>query len=113
MHNVYSRTLLALSADCASDVSAELFSPRSPRHSLSVALAYPFSVPADHPEPAILVVPTFPNYSDTIAASILSSPAWTFQERALSVRTQHLTNNISFWECKSACIGEDMERSTI
>ncbi|KAJ9644118.1 hypothetical protein H2199_003986 [Coniosporium tulheliwenetii] len=51
----------------------------------------------------------FCHFKKAISTSPLAGRGWAFQERALSARDLHLTSELGHWECKEACIGEDMD----
>jgi heterokaryon incompatibility protein (HET) len=110
MNAVYSHALLTISADAAVDTSSSLFKERSVRHEKSVVLPWPLESPDDGGEPLKLhVFPNFINFGDEIRKSPLAKRGWTFQERALSARIVHFGEDMCYWECKEACIGEDEE----
>ena len=46
-------------------------------------------------------------FEDIFKAAPLASRAWTLQERVLSRRTVHFTNEQLFWECQQYGLGED------
>ena len=65
------------------------------------------------PEPLkFFVTPMFRSFKKEIQASPLAQRRWAFEERALAARMVHFGSNLTFWECKEACIGEDYEMKT-
>ncbi|KAF2871135.1 heterokaryon incompatibility protein-domain-containing protein [Massariosphaeria phaeospora] len=113
MGAVYSNALLTISADASSETSTGLFLQRSARHGRSVLLPWPLTDPGDvHGLLNIHIMPWFRSFGDEMKTSPLAKRGWTFQERALSARILHFGTDMTYWECKEACIGEDVEIGT-
>ncbi|KAH8904499.1 HET-domain-containing protein [Coniochaeta sp. PMI_546] len=108
MSSVYSQSLLTIAAAGAVDVKEGLFLKRSERHGSSVQLPWPGGQIDDGAGPLMLhITPSFRLFQVEIPQTPLSSRGWTFQERALSARVLHFTNEMCYWECKQSHIGED------
>lgn len=108
MSSVYSQSLLTIAAAGAVDVKEGLFLKRSERHGSSVQLPWPEGQSDHGAGPVMLhITPSFRLFQVEIPQTPLSSRGWTFQERALSARVLHFTNEMCYWECKQSRIGED------
>lgn len=119
MHKVYSQALVTVAATAARDGNGGCFRPRSCRHAELVRLPWDPTVgdlagrQGWPTEPLKLyVLPTIRSFEEEINNSPLALRGWTFQERALAARTIHFGSELTFWECKEACIGEDNEMKT-
>ncbi|MCJ1351417.1 MAG: hypothetical protein MMC33_001401 [Icmadophila ericetorum] len=110
MHQIYSQALFTLAVENASNINEGLFKPRSARCQRVVPVDY-----VDLGSEAKIhfyVCPRFSQFTEQISNSVLSQRAWTFQERALSARIVHIGRELNFWDCKEACIGEDIKWGT-
>ena len=119
MYKVYSQALVTVAAIASAGGNGGCFRSRLSRHSKPVQIPWDPSVgdlagrqgwPA---EPLRLyVIPRFRSFKQQLDESPLAQRAWVFQERALAARTIHFASELTFWECKEACIGEDYEVKT-
>jgi hypothetical protein len=91
-----------------SDTSSRFFTDRSKRHDFIVPLPWPFETKDKEPV-NLYVTPSWPYFSFEMGRAPLSKRAWSFQERAMSTRVLHISEIRCFWECKEACIGEEVE----
>ena len=90
------------------DSASKLLVDRSKRHDQIIAIPWP-SETKDQQSLNLYIMPPWRYFKDEIARGPLSKRGWSFQERALSTRILHLGEEMCYWECKEACIGEDDE----
>ncbi len=119
MHKVYSQALVTVAAMAASDDNDGCFVPRSRRHSEPIRIPWDPTVgelssregwPAEPLK--LFVFPSFRSFKEQLQDSPLARRGWAFQERILAARTIHFGPELTFWECKEACIGEDYDMKT-
>jgi Heterokaryon incompatibility protein (HET) len=109
MHKVYSRAYLTISADSSDSSSQGFLHPRSARHGSAVPLPW---ITSTSKTVNPYMSPRFREFPIEMKNSPLGQRGWTFQERALSPRILHFGSELTYWECKQACIGENMELDT-
>jgi Heterokaryon incompatibility protein (HET) len=114
IYRMYSQVLLTVAATASKGGDGGCFGPHSARHAELVQL--PWDPIADDladrqgwPKECLklYVMPGFRTFQQLVDDSPLVLRGWTFQERALAARTFNVGSDLTFWECKEACIGGD------
>ncbi|CAO2653901.1 Nn.00g106340.m01.CDS01 [Neocucurbitaria sp. VM-36] len=100
MGDIYRNCYINLAATAASDGDGGLFQSRCP----AIIPPIRFNLPTEAEKPRWLVC--WPNdlWKDNVECSILSTRGWVFQERLMSPRILHFSDQV-FWECRmsNAC----------
>lgn len=116
MASVYRDVLATLCADWGPDCDYGLFDSRAFVGGQDGALRHPWPLEpggggeaaSEQPPVTLQVFRVPPDFQQEVGHCALSRRGWAFQERALSGRLVHFGSEVRYWECKQACVCEDM-----
>ncbi|KAI1345809.1 heterokaryon incompatibility protein-domain-containing protein [Xylaria sp. FL0043] len=108
MGDVYLHSYLTIAATRAANSEAGFLGPRSFTHTVELAEVVPG---VDDPVSGSIYACLRRSFANDVDEGPLNRRAWVLQERVLSPRTLHFTENQMYWECWQYHQGEDLEYS--
>ncbi|KAL8376672.1 hypothetical protein RB595_007676 [Gaeumannomyces hyphopodioides] len=105
MGSVYQNSLCTIAATCARHAHEGFLARTGSGVCAAKTCAIPRTTEEDNGDTAddqVHVLPAIPSFFQSVSSSALNSRGWVMQERALSPRLLHFTENGVFWECSAA-----------